>query len=155
MAADNAGIFFFGPPPSAEDIAAAAEGAVVSISREEHLSRITAEWPDVVLVMTINPLWDREVQLSGLRNWLDLFPASERGTPLTQQLLANLDRTTTCYGSVISPAFDRQGKAASSLMRLLKRSSGFFFSHQSLYDAQGSRIIGRPGDPEILGPKRQ
>jgi hypothetical protein len=155
MAADNAGIFFFGPPPSAEDIAAAARGAAISISREEHLTRITAEWPDVMLVVTINPLWDREVQLSGLRNWLDLFPASERGTASTQRLLANLDRTTTCYGSVISPAFDRQGKAASSLVRLLTRSGGFFFSHQSFYDAQGSRIIGRPGDPEILGPKLQ
>ena len=154
MAADNAGIFFFGPPPSAEDIAAAAEGAVVGIAREEHLTRITAEWPDVTLVVTINPLWDREVQLSGLRNWLDLFPAPERGTASTRRLLANLDRTTTCYGSVISPAFDRQGKAASSLVRLLTRSSGFFFSHQSFYDAQGSRIIGRPGDPEILGPKQ-
>ena len=108
-----------------------------------------------MLVVTINPLWDREVQLSGLRNWLDLFPTPERGTASTQRLLANLDRTTTCYGSVIAPAFDRQGKAASSLLRLLVRSSGFFFSHQSLYDAQGNRIIGRPGDPEILGPKHR
>jgi hypothetical protein len=79
MAADNAGIFFFGPPPSAEDIAAAAQGAAVSIAREQHLTRITAEWPDVTLVVTINPLWDREVQLSGLRIGSTYSPNRKEG----------------------------------------------------------------------------
>lgn len=68
-------------------------------------------------------------------------------------LLASLDRTTTAYGSVITPAFDREGKVAAALLRLLEASGGFFFAHQSFYDSKGRRIIGLPGDPDRLGPR--
>lgn len=153
MAKDNAGIFFFGPPPPAEQVAAAAHGADTSIVRDGRYTRIEARWPDVTLQITIDPQWNREVQFAGMRRWIGQFDAETRSTPTVTALLAGLDHTTTCFGSSITPAFDRDGKVAATLLRLLQPSGGFFFVHQSFYDAEGKRIIGLPGDPDRLGPR--
>lgn len=61
MAEDNAGIFFYGAPPSPDAIARLAESKTVT------------------------------------------------------SFLTDLDRTTTCYGSIILPSYDRGGKAAGFL----------------------------------------
>jgi hypothetical protein len=154
MAQDNAGIFFFGPPPTPEQVAAAAPGATVTIEKDGPITRTTLRWPDVSLQINMNdPFWKRDVQLSGMRGYISRFPASERNAPAVKLLLADLDRTTTSYGSIITPAYDREGKAAAALLRLVAPTGGFFFSHQSFYDANGARILGDPADPPKLGPR--
>jgi hypothetical protein len=153
MAHDNAGIFFYGPPPSAAQIIAAARGASTTTELDGNLTKITAKWSDVTLTVSINPSWNREVQLGGIRAWISQFGSEYRNAPGAKNLVANLERTTTCYGSVIAPAYDNEGKVVATLSRLLKTTGGFFFSHQSFYDATGRRIIGLPGDPSRLGPR--
>ena len=153
MAEDNAGIFFYGSPPSPDVIERLAEGATVSKSSAGEKTRVTVKWPDVSVTIVIDPAWNRDVQLSGIRGWLSQFPEPERKSQPVISLLADLDKTTTCYGSVISPGYDSGGKVAGLLRRLLEPSGGFFFSHQSFYSAQGKRVIGSSGDPSKLGPR--
>jgi len=150
---DNAGIFFYSQPPSPEQIIAAARGASTETQLESKHTRVTATWPDVTLVITIDPTWNRDLQLKGMRNWIGKFDAAFTDTPATKELLAHLDRTTTGYGSMITPAYDPEGKVAATLLRLVEPTGGFFFSHQSFYDSRGRRIIGLPGDPQQLGPR--
>jgi hypothetical protein len=151
MAEDKAGIYFFGPPPSVERVAAAAAGARVSTSQDGRFTRISIAWPDVTLVVAIDPRWNREVQLSGVRGWIGRFPPAERNTARVKAFLSDLDRTTASFGSVVTPAFDREGKVADMLLRLVQPDGGFFFAYQSLYDSRGSRVVGLPGDPGRLG----
>jgi len=153
MTQDNAGIFFYGPPPSSAQITALAKGAQVIVENNGKKTRMSLKWPDVILVMNIDPEWNRQVQLSGIRGWLGRFPEQEKQSPTVRRFLADLEKTTTCYGSVITPAFDRQGKVSTFLKSLLGKSGGFFFSHQSFYDSNGRQIAGLPGDPNKLGPK--
>lgn len=153
MANDNAGIFFYGKPPSPSEIAALASGARVSTHAGDNMTSVVVEWPSVAVTITINPDWNRNVQLSGIRGWLGQFPESERTSAEVVSFLAALDSTTTCYGSTISPAFDKEGRVAALLKSLLGKSGGFFFSHQSFYSAEGKRIAGLSGDPAALGPR--
>lgn len=153
MANDNAGIFFYGKPPSPSEIAALASDAKVSTHSGDNITSVVVEWPNVSVTVTINPNWNRNVQLSGIRGWLGQFPENERASPEVVSFLAALDRTTTCYGSTISPAFDKEGRGAALLKSLLGTSGGFFFSHQSFYSADGKRIAGLSGDPSALGPR--
>ena len=153
MARDNAAIYFYGPPPPVERVAAAAAGASTQARLEGDRIRITVAWSDVTLVMTVDPAWNRDVQLLGMRNWIGQFGPVHRNTPSAKALLADLDRTTTCYGSVITPAFDADGKVAAALLRLLQPDGGFFFAHQSFYNSTGAKIMGLPGDPHRLGPR--
>jgi hypothetical protein len=106
-AQDNAGIFFYGRPLSPEQIIAAARGASAESHLDGNLTRVTATWPDVMLVITIDPSWNRDVQLKGMRNWIGKFGAA---SPATKEFLAHLGRTTTGYGSMITPAYDPEGK---------------------------------------------
>jgi hypothetical protein len=153
-AKDNAGIYFFGVPPSPEKVAAAAKGARVTVEEHGRFTRITAQWPGVTFVISIDPDWNRNVQLAGIRGWISQFAAVERNRAQVKALLSDLDRTTTCFGSVITPAFDPGGRVVATLLRLLDPTGGFFFAHQSFYDAKGRRILGLPGDPQRLGPRR-
>ncbi len=153
MADDNAGIFFYGDPPSPAQIAALAAGAKVRTLSKGNMTSVIVEWPDVTVTVNMDPNWDRSRQLGGIRGWLSQFPEKERTSKPVVSFLAELDRTTTCYGSVISPGYEKEGKAATLLKKLLGASGGFFFSHQSFYSSSGSRIAGLPGDPAVIGPK--
>lgn len=153
MADDNAGIFFYGPPPTLETIIDLAKGATVTKTPADTLTKVAVRWPDVSVTITIDPNWNRSVQLSGIRGWLSQLPQNERTSPAVTTFLANLDRTTASYGSVISPGYDASGKVTNFLKALVARSGGFFFSHQSFYTAQGTRVTGLGGDPSTLGPK--
>lgn len=150
MANDNAGIFFYGAPPSTAQIASLASGAEVSSAAEGKLINVIVKWPDVSVTITINSTWNRDVQLSGIRGWLGQFPAVERDSKHVLSFLAQLNSTTTCYGSVISPGYDKAGKVATFLRQLLGSTGGFFFSQQSFYNANGVRITGIAGDPTTL-----
>ncbi len=152
-ASDNAGIFFYGTPPTPAGIEALAEGAQVSTSSDGAATRIVVEWPDVSLTISTAPDWNRSVQLSGIRGWVSRFPESERSSEAVVSFLSELERTTTAYGSIIAPGYDEEGKVVAFLKKLLGGSGGFFFSHQSFYSASGRRIIGLPDDPDALGPK--
>jgi hypothetical protein len=134
-------------------VSAAAKGASTTARLEGHFTKITAKWSDVSLTISVDPSWNRDVQLAGVRGWISQFGSDYRNTPRVEAFLANLDRTTTCYGSVITPAYDKEGKVVATLLRLLKPGGGFLFSHQSFYDSNGRRIIGMPGDPRSLGPR--
>jgi hypothetical protein len=153
MAEDNAGIFFYGTAPSPTQISALAAGAKTSSVTKDNTTTVRVEWPDVNISINIDSGWNRNVQLSGIRGWIKGFPEKERTSKSVVSFLATLDNTTTCYGSTISPSYDRDGKVVALLKALFGSSGGFFFSHQSFYSASGQRIIGDPGDPTSIGPK--
>ncbi len=153
MPNDNAGVYFYGTPPSIGEVAALVPSADVSATAEDGLTNIIVKWPDVSVTISINPAWNRDVQLSGIRGWLGQFSSEERESAPVVSFLAELDRTKTCYGTAISPRFDDAGKVVALLKQLLGSDGGFFFSHQSFYDANGEQIAGRAGDPLALGPK--
>ena len=154
MAQDNAGIFFFGPPPTSQQVTSAAPDAKVSTEKDGPMTRATLRWADVAIEINMNdPWWKRDEQLSGVRGYISRFPASERNKPAVKSLLANLDRVTLSYGSITTPAFDKEGKAVGVLLKLVAPTGGFFFSHQSFYDATGAWILGDPADPPKLGPR--
>lgn len=151
---DSVGLFFYGPAPSAEHIAEIAASAQVSTQVEpSKRTRISIAWPDVALTVTIDPEWaaEKDYQLSCMREWLDLFNSTEEQREVAHKLSAELENTSTCYGSVVTPAFDEQAKAVGLLKTLIAETGGCFFSRQTFYDAQGIRIIGRPGNPGHLG----
>lgn len=150
LAQDNATIYFYGPPPSVDQIRKLAADAKTSVETQAGMTSVIIAWPDVTLTLSIDPKWERDVQLSGMRGWLADFPSRELKKPLAATFLSNLDRTTTSYGSVIEPAYDRQGKVAGFLKKLIAPTGGYFFSYQSFYTAEGKRIIGLDGDPEEL-----
>jgi hypothetical protein len=154
MSGDNAGIYFFGPPPSFKQFAAMAAEASVTEATDGEKSRVSIAWSDVTIVVTIDPRWNRTTQLRGIRTWLLHFPESERQSLAVQQFLADLDRTTTCYGCVISPSYDGDGKVVRLLIAMLEPTGGFFFTHQSFYGSSGERIAGIDGDPGKLGGAR-
>jgi len=137
MSRQNAGIYFFGIPPSSKQLAGMVAGAAVAET----------------IVVTIDPQWRRAVELRGIRAWLLHFPESKRAPPGVQQFLADLDRTTTCYGSVISPSYDGEGKVVKFLKAMVEPSGGFFFTYQSFYSSSGEHIAGIDGDPSALGGK--
>lgn len=150
LAQDNAGLFFYGPPPSVETLTSLAKDARVDVERDGAVTRVTVTWPDVSVLLHMDANWPRDEQLAGIRSLLATFPAAERNRPEVKQLLANLDRTTTCYGSVIDPGYDRDGKVVAFLKQLVAPTGGFLFTFQSFYAADGSRITGLEEDPEFL-----
>ena len=150
MSVDNAGIYFFGPPPSSAQVAALAEDALAVESIDGDKTRVSIAWADVTMAVNIDPRWNRAGQLRGIRTWLASFPESERQSAIVQDFLANLDMVTTCYGSVITPAYDEDGKVVKFLKAMIRPSGGFIFTRQSFYSATGVRIAGLEGDPRNL-----
>ena len=130
-----------------------ADGAATKTTLVGETTEVLLKWPDVELTISINPKWNRIVQLSGIRGWLDRFPKNERESISVQSFLADLDRTTICYGSTISPGYDTGGKVVRLFTKLIAPVGGFFFTHQSFYGSTGQRIAGLPGDPARMGPK--
>jgi hypothetical protein len=150
LAQDNAGLFFYGPPPSVETITSLAGDAKVETERDGAVTRVTVSWSEVSVILHIDADWPRDEQLSGIRGLLAGLPALERKRPDVKQLLANLDKTTTCYGSVIDPGYDREGNVVAFLKKLVAPTGGFLFTFQSFYSADGRRITGLQDDPEFL-----
>lgn len=151
MDRDNASIFFYGTPPGIEAIRALAEGAEVSSREEAGIPSITIRWPDVTLDINPNPAWDRAFQLPGIRGWIGQFSLRDRRPAAVKTLIAQLDRTSACYGAFIAPGFDKSGKAAGLLKALLGTEGGYLFTRQAFYSADGTRIIGMAGAPAAFG----
>ena len=117
------------------------------------MTYIDIKWPDVAVSITVDPVWDRELHNSGIREWLSGFPAKDKNSKTVKSFLTEIDRTTLCYGSEITPDYDKAGKTATLLKQLVGPGGGFLFTHQTYYTANGTRIIGVDGAPVTLGPK--
>jgi hypothetical protein len=149
-AQDNAGIYFYGPAPTVDSIGKLAAGASVTSRPDGAMTSVTVAWPEVTITLNMDPNWNREVQLSGIRGWLSEVAERDLKKPAVVLFLSNLDRTTTSLGSIIEPGYDRDGHAAAFLRKLVATTGGFLFTYQSFYSADGKRIVGLPGDPEEL-----
>ncbi len=150
LAQDNAGLFFYGSPPSVETITRLAGDATVTSNLVESVTRVTVAWPDVTIIIHIEGDSCRDEQLTSIRDMVAELPAREQHKPAVREFLAHLDRTTVCVGSLIDPGFDREGRVAAFLTKLVSSTGGFLFTFQSFYTAEGRRITGQPGDPETL-----
>lgn len=150
QAQDNAGLFFYGPPPTVETITRLAGEATVTSNLVESVTRVTVAWPDVTLIIHIDPVWRRDEALASIRDTLAELPAREQHKPAVREFLANLERTQVCLGSLIDPGYDREGRVAAFLTRLIATTGGYLFTYQSFYSADGKRIAGVAGDPELL-----
>jgi hypothetical protein len=146
-------IFFYGDPPDTAritELAVEAE-AEVSVGNDEGKTRIALAWPDVSTVITIDPSWDKAIQMQGMRGWTDRFPAKVRELDEVQALIESFDRVTACYGSISKPGLDDGNKVMSLLKALQGNGGGFFFSRNSFYGTDGLRITGFDEDPAWLG----
>lgn len=144
-------LFFYGAAPDPARIAELAAGAEVSTSSTDGKTRITITWPDVSTTVTIDPSWDKAVQMEGMRGWTDRFPAKVKALPEVQALIASFDTVTACYGSVSKPGLDADNKVMNLFKALQGESGGFFFSRNSFYGTDGLRITGFNEDPVCLG----
>ena len=156
MAADtDAGTCFYGPPPTAAQITklAAATDGDVSTATQSKVTYINVKWPDVSLSITVDPTVDRQELIYGARTWVSGLPAKDRSSKLVAPFLADLDRLSLCYGSVVTPDFDKEGKVVALLKKIVTPTGGYFFTHQTFYTIEGVRIVGVEGAPSKLGPK--
>ena len=150
---ESAAVFFYGPPPSVETMAAWAGdiAATATVRQEERKTRLTLEWPDASLLITLDPDWDKTAQMTGLSKWAERFPARVRALPKVVALLASFAQVTACFGMVCKPGFAANTALSDLLLRLPGSESGFFFSGNSFYAADRSQITGLDDDPLWLG----
>lgn len=148
---DNAGVYSTKElPPLKPLLSSLAPKAKVTEGKEGDSSTFTVEWPDLSIQITVDPTWDRDVQLSGMKGWISRFPDDEKGTPAVAGLLKKMGSTVACVGNVITPGYDAEGKASALVLGLASKLEGFVFSHQSFYDTTGAKIIGLPEDPASI-----
>lgn len=148
---ESCAIFFYGAAPDRDRIAALALGAETSSTVADGKTRITVAWPDVSIVITIDPSWDRTAQMRGMRGWAERFPAHVRALAEVQALVASFDSVQACYGTVCKPGLDADNKVVGLLKALVGDGGGFFFSRNSFYGVDGLRITGFDEDPAWLG----
>lgn len=148
-------VFFYGAAPSIAEITALAAGAEAVTTEEEGKTRITLTWPDVSTVITIDPNWDKAVQMEGMRGWTERFPKRVRELEEVKTLVASFDTVQACYGTVTKPGLDTDNKVVNLLKALAslhdKDRGGFFFSRNSFYGIDGLRVTGYDEDPVWLG----
>jgi hypothetical protein len=149
-AQDSAALYFYGPAPTMADITQAAGDASVSTQNVESWTRVTVSWPELTLILHLDSEWRRDEQLSSIRQMLTELPAREQHKPAVRNFLADLDRTKACWGSLIDPGYDREGRVIAFYKRLVATTGGFLFTYQSFYSADGKRIAGVEGDPDTL-----
>lgn len=144
-------VFFYGAPPAPGSLAALAANAEVTTVQEEGKTRISVVWPDVTTTITIDPAWDKAVQMQGMRGWTDRFPAKVKALDDVKALIESFDTVTACYGTVSKPGLDADGKVINLFRAMLGDGGGFFFSRNSFYGTDGLRITGFDEDPVWLG----
>src|SRR5699024_9613438 len=115
---DSAALYFYGTPPTVEEIATLAGDATVSSNLVESVTRVTVSWADLSVIIHIDPDSRRDELLSSIRQMIAELPAREQHKPVVKKFLANLDRTTVSWGSLIDPGYDREGKVAAFLKKL-------------------------------------
>jgi hypothetical protein len=135
-------------------ISSVAPTAKISEVREKDLTVFLCQWPDVNVRITVDPHWDGQTQLAGMKGWIAKFPADEKDTAAVASLLQKMDSTADCIRCVITPGYDKAGRTASLVLGLATKLDGFIFTHQTFYDAKGTKIIGLPGDPLTLQTRR-
>jgi len=128
-------------------ILSSAPSAQVTESTSGDKTVFLCTWPNVTVKVTVDPHWDGGVQLVGMKGWISRFPPEERDIPPVTLLLKQMDSTIDCFGCVISPHYDPDGKAASLITSLAAKLDGYIFSHQTFYNLEWEKIIGLPGDP--------
>jgi hypothetical protein len=152
---DNAGVYSTQSVKIDRDLIVSLAGkAEVSETVEGEIKKLVCRWTNVSVAVVVDPKWDGDVQIKGMRGWISRFPEEERDITPVAALLRTMDSVTNCYGCVITPGYDPDGKAKALILGLAKKAQGFVFSHQTFYDTEGKKIIGLPGDPVTLGPKK-
>jgi hypothetical protein len=135
-------------------ISSLAPTARISEVRDRDSTVFLCEWPDVNVRITLDPQWDAQAQVAAMKEWIAKFPADEKDTAAVALLLRKLDSTVERVGCVITPRYDKAGRTASLVLGLATKLDGFIFTHQTFYDAKGTKIIGLPGDPPTLQTRR-
>lgn len=144
-------LFFYGIAPSLDAIAARFPDAKAERRDAPGKERLHLSWGEVSLTITVDLGWDRSQQLTGLRGWMERFPARVRAQARVIELMQSLDRVTACYGTISIPGLETHPGPMNVLKQLLSEGGGFFFSRNSFYDAQGASITGFDEDPVWLG----
>jgi hypothetical protein len=147
----NAGIFATkNIPPLKPLLAALAPDARISENRKADMTLFLCEWHDVTTQLTIDPNWNGAAQCAGMKGWISQLAAGHHDPAAIKALIRKVDSTIDCIGSVISPGYDSSGKAATLIVALATAFDGYIFSHQSIYDVRGVKIIGDENDPMNL-----
>ena len=148
----NVAVFFFSRPPGKEEILGLAGDAKVQIRPDWGKTRITVEWGHVRMLLSIDAKWKSADHVPGIRSWIEQVAGDEQ-TPEVRQFFTGLSAITNCYGCVMTPGFDAEGKCLAFLLGLLEGRGGFYFCHQSFYDDRGQRLFGDAGDPQTIDMK--
>jgi hypothetical protein len=136
-------------PPLQPLLAALAPDAQISESEEADITLFFCEWHHVIIQLTIDPNWDRVAQCAGMKGWISQL-AGHHDPAAVKALVRKVDSTVDCIGSVILPGYDSSGKAATLILALATALDGYIFTHQSLYDVRGVKIIGDENAPMSL-----
>ena len=151
MTWDNAGIYSeTRGAPEKSLIQSLAPKAKISEEKDGEKTKFTCQWPDVTVTINIDPHWNLADQIHEMKRFIEHFTGKENTSPSAAMLLKKLDATADCYGCVITPHYDPEGKAAALLLSLAAKRHGVVFTHQSFYDTDGNRIIGVADDPAVL-----
>ena len=138
-------------PLTLERVAAAAPGASTEAHLEGHRIRITVAWPDVTLVITVDPASSGDVQLLGMRNWIGKFGPVHRNTPSAKASWPIWTAPPRAMAPSSRPL--RCGRKGRSHARAVAEAGGRLLLRASVllqFDRQ--QDMGIPGDPQRLGP---
>jgi len=136
--------------PTKDLISSLAPTAKVTESQEDKATVFLCEWPGLSVKIRVDPTWDVRKQTADLKRWVKAFPPAQSDTAAARTLLVKLDTAMDCFGCIITPHFDNEGRASAFLLSLAREFDGFVFSHHSFYDGNGAKIIGASDDPENL-----
>lgn len=147
----HVGLFFLHSSPSPELLVCFGTSGGASIEKIEDNTRVIVRFPNALLQITVDANWQRDLQIAGIRGWINRFPEETKTLQPVQRFLLSLEEVVTCYGVVIESDFEMQGEVVSFLLKILEFQEGFMFSEQAFYDRKGVKIIGLPQSPETFG----
>ena len=149
--ADNAGIFATRKIGSLGPLlGAVAAEAQLSRQPEDAITYFFCDWPDLTVQLATDPNWDRRIQCAGMKDWISIQTIPQQKKAAVATLIQKINATVDCIGTAIAPGYDPEGKAASLVLAIATAFDGYIFSHQSFYDARGTKIIGDDSDPISL-----
>jgi hypothetical protein len=133
--------------PSLGLLESLAPGARIIASKDKDVLVFRCDWPDVSVVIRVDPHWDQPGQIKEMNRWITYLAREQKDNPIVKDLVKKLETSRNCFGCAITPRFDPGDKAVALLLALTSAGDGLIYAYHTFYDATGSRILGTEGDP--------
>ena len=139
--------------PTTEEIQGlAGDGAKVEKKVEKDISTWSVTFPDgAALEINVGTDLNLEVQRKGMAGWVNELGRREPKTPQIEELKKAVPTFELFYGILLPGGFDRKGTITRFLEGLAEEVDGYLMSGQTIYDAEGFRVIGGAGGQPVFG----